>query len=139
MKKSVENIVRHSEVSEKAIEAYLSKRVKEANLLCLKYSNANTTGYPDRMICLPYGLIIWVELKSKGRKPTKLQMIRHDELRRLGHRVFVIDSKEQVDRLMDFIEKRQKLSDLVRNYELDTLNLREYLNTQEIKIERQAL
>ena len=36
MKKSIENIVRHSEVSEKAIEAYLNKRCKENGLLCLK-------------------------------------------------------------------------------------------------------
>ena len=43
MKKQVENIVRHSEVSEKAIEAYLVKRCKESGLLCLKYSNANKT------------------------------------------------------------------------------------------------
>ena len=67
MKKQVENIVRHSEVSEKAIEAYLVKRCKESGLLCLKYSNANTTGYPDRLVCLPHGNVVWVELKSKGK------------------------------------------------------------------------
>ena len=100
MRKKVENIVRHSEVSEKAIEAYLVRRCKESGLLCLKYSNANTTGYPDRVVCLPHCNVVWVELKSKGKKPTKLQEIRHQELQELGHQVFVIDSNEGVDKLI---------------------------------------
>ena len=104
MKRSIENIVKHSEVSEKAIESYLNKRAKESGLLCLKYSNANTTGYPDRLICLPDGKVVWVELKSKGRKPNKLQAIRHEELAKLGHMVWVISSKEMVDNLISYIE-----------------------------------
>ena len=103
MKKNVENIVRHSEVSEKAIEAYLNKRAKESGLLCLKYANANVTGYPDRLVCIPGGVVVWVELKSKGRKPTKLQQIRHAELEKIGHRVYVVSSKEQVDTLISDI------------------------------------
>ena len=90
MKKQVENIVRQ----------YLVKRCKESGLLCLKYSNANTTGYPDRLVCLPHCNVVWVELKSKGKKPTKLQEIRHQELQDLGHQVFVISSKEGVDKLI---------------------------------------
>jgi hypothetical protein len=109
MKKSIANIVNHAEVSEKAIEAYLVKKTKEANLLCLKYSNVNVTGYPDRLVCLPNGKVIWVELKSKGKKPTKLQQIRHQELQDLGHNVWVIDSKEAVDLLVDcVVEEIQK-------------------------------
>lgn len=101
MKKSIENIVRHSEVSEKAIEAYLNKRAKENGLLCLKYANANVTGYPDRLVCIPGGFVVWVELKSKGKKPTKLQQIRHSELVSLGHEVHTIDSKSKVDELIN--------------------------------------
>lgn len=103
MKKSIESIVRHSEVSEKAIEAYLNRQAKENNLLCLKYANANVTGYPDRLICIPGGKVVWVELKSKGKTPTKLQQIRHAELQGIGHRVLVISSKEQVDNLISGI------------------------------------
>lgn len=104
MKKSIENITNHAEVSEKAIEKYLVKRTKEIGLLCLKYSNSNTVGYPDRIVLLPYSGIIWVELKSKGEKPTKLQQIRHEELRAAGQEVFVIDSKDGVDDLVNKIE-----------------------------------
>lgn len=105
MKKNVENIVRHSEVSEKAIEAYLNKRAKENGLLCLKYANANVTGYPDRLVCIPGGFVVWVELKSKGKKPTKLQQIRHSELEKIGHLVCVISNKHEVDCLIDSINE----------------------------------
>ena len=101
MKKSIENIVNHSEVSEKAIEAYLNKMAKEHGTLCLKYSSHNTTGYPDRILCLPYSGVAWIEIKSKGKKPTKLQTVRHEELRKIGHDVFVVDSKESVRALFE--------------------------------------
>ena len=100
MKKSVENIVRHSEVSEKAIEKYLSGEVAKAGGICLKYSNPNMAGYPDRVAVMPEGVSVWVELKSKGRKPNKLQAARIESMRRLGHRVYVIDSRQGVDLML---------------------------------------
>lgn len=105
MKQSVKNIVKHSEVSEKEIEKYLCKRMKEIGLLCLKYSNANETGYPDRLIVLPTSICVWVELKSKGRKPTKVQQIRIAELEKLKHCVWVIDNKPLVDELTEALKK----------------------------------
>lgn len=113
MKKSIDNIIRHSEVSEKAIEAYLNKRAKENSLLCLKYANANVTGYPDRLVCIPGGSVIWVELKSKGKKPTKLQQIRHRELEKIGHLVCVISSKHEVDSLIESINEETAKTDTI--------------------------
>ena len=98
--KSIENITRHDEVSEKSIERYLVSRVKEAGGVCLKYANANMTGYPDRVILLPHGKTAWVELKSAGKKPTKLQAIRIQAMRDLGREVHVIDNREMVDKLI---------------------------------------
>ena len=65
MEKKIEKIVKHAEVSEKAIERYLSDSVKELGGICLKYSNPGMAGYPDRICLLPGGVTIWVELKSK--------------------------------------------------------------------------
>ena len=100
MNKSVENILHHSDVSEKSIERYLFDRVRQAGGVCLKYSNPNMDGYPDRVALLPGGVSVWVELKSRGRKPTKLQMLRIESLRLMGHRVYVIDSREGVDLML---------------------------------------
>ena len=104
----IENITRHAEVSEKAIEKYLVGEVRRQGGICLKYSNPNVTGYPDRLICLSHGKMAWVELKSKGQKPTKIQSIRHEELKRLGFDVYVIDSKQGVDELISKLKEIEK-------------------------------
>ena len=98
---TIGHIARHSSESEKAIEAYLVKRVKTLGGVCLKYSSASVTGYPDRIVMLPKGVTVWVELKSAGQKPEKRQVIRIGELRAIGQRVEVIDSQEGVDRLLE--------------------------------------
>lgn len=104
-KQSIKNITDHAEVSEKAIEKYLVQRAKEIGLPCLKYSNPNMVGYPDRIIVLPSGMVVWVELKSKGKKPTKAQQIRIASLEALGHIVKVIDNKAEIDNLINSIRK----------------------------------
>lgn len=98
--KPIENILHHSDVSEKEIEKYLCARCKDIGALCLKYSNPGAVGYPDRLIVLPGSCVVWIELKSKGRRPTRIQLARHEQLRALGHSVFVIDSKDLVDSLI---------------------------------------
>lgn len=104
-KRSIENLTHHADVSEKAIERYLVEQAKQNGLLCLKYSNPNKVGYPDRLLVLPGGGVVWVELKSKGRKPTKIQQIRIAELIGMGHLVKVIDNKADIDELIKTIKK----------------------------------
>lgn len=101
--KRTKNIIDHAEVSEKEIEKYLVMRTKEIGMPCLKYSNPNMVGYPDRIVVLPSGKVVWVELKSKGRKPSEIQWVRIKELRKMGHAVFIIDSKPEVDKLIGII------------------------------------
>lgn len=100
-KRSIENITNHAEVSEKMIERYLVEKAKNIGLPCLKYSNPNMVGYPDRLLVLPGGGVVWVELKSRGRKPTKIQQIRIEELTGMGHLVRVIDNKADIDELIN--------------------------------------
>lgn len=101
MARNIDNITRHADTSEKAIEKYLCEQVKILGGLCLKYTNSNMTGFPDRLVCLPGGHIAWVELKSKGKKPTRLQDIRHTQLRQLGFTVDVADCRENIDKLIN--------------------------------------
>lgn len=86
---------------ESRIEQYLRRRVEECGGVCLKYSNGNRSGYPDRICLMPGGVTFWVELKATGRKPRKLQEIRIQELRDIGQSVHVADSTEEIDRLID--------------------------------------
>lgn len=78
--------------------------MKEFGYPCLKYSNPGMVGYPDRLVVLPCANVVWVELKSDGKKPSKLQELRHKELESLKHVVWVIDSKQGVDELASAIE-----------------------------------
>jgi hypothetical protein len=89
------------EKSEKYIERYLVRRVEALGGICLKYSNMNQTGYPDRLCLLPGGITLWVELKSKGCHPSRLQEIRFLEMKSIGHPVHVCDSIEAVNALFD--------------------------------------
>ena len=93
-------IAQHAEESEKALERYLAEQVKRAGGLCLKFSSMTEAGYPDRLICLPGGAVVWAEVKSRGKKPGKLQQIRHARLRQLGMRVYVIDGRDGVRTLI---------------------------------------
>lgn len=101
MKKSIENIVRHSEISEKAIERYLADCVREQGGVCLKYSNPGMVGYPDRICLLPGGVTVWMELKSKGEALEAVQKVRIRQMGEIGHKVYVCDSKESIDAVLD--------------------------------------
>lgn len=74
MNRNIKNIVEHADVSEKAIERYLCDVVKKLGGVCLKYSNANMVGYPDRVALMPGGLCVWFELKSKGARRPKYRI-----------------------------------------------------------------
>ncbi len=87
--------------SEKYIERYLTKRVEQAGGISLKFASQIATGYPDRIILLPGGRSAWVELKSRGGKPSLIQSLRFEKMEAIGHHVFVCDSIEKVDEVID--------------------------------------
>ena len=86
--------------SEKAIERKLVELVKKAGGLCIKLLTSQYIGLPDRLCLFPNGKIIFVELKSTGQKPRKIQVFVHNKLRSLGFQVEVIDSIEGVESLI---------------------------------------
>lgn len=101
VRRSIEKIVKHAEVSEKATEQYLTACVKQMGGMCLKYSNPGMVGFPDRVCLLPGGVTLWVELKSKDGRLNEVQKIRIRQLRGMGHTVNVCRSKEDVDEVLE--------------------------------------
>jgi len=79
---------------EKVIEAALVKRVKALGGMAEKFTSPNKRSVPDRIVTLPGGVIIFVELKAPGKLPKPLQQRDHDIRRALGCDVRVIDSIE---------------------------------------------
>ena len=86
---------------EKPLEHSLVEKIRQRGGICLKLQGNMYAGMPDRLILLPGGRVVFVELKSEGIKPRKLQLIRHEELRALGFKVFVIDTHEKLTQFLN--------------------------------------
>lgn len=87
---------------ERDIEKYLREQVKTAGGRAYKFVSPGSAGVPDRLVLFPEGRAFFVELKAPGKKPTALQMVQGDKIKKLGFTVEVIDSKKGVD---DFIRQ----------------------------------
>lgn len=90
--------------SEKVIEHHLVQSMTAIGGLCIKLLCSQFIGLPDRICLFPGGKIIFVELKTTGKKPRRIQEIIHDKLRVVGARVEVIDSIKGVD---EFIKQER--------------------------------
>jgi hypothetical protein len=89
---------------EKTLERKLYSGMKARGGKALKFYCLSFTGMPDR-ICLAPGARIWfVELKSTGKKPSKIQEVVIRWLRSLGFQVFVIDRQAQLDEFFTIVD-----------------------------------
>lgn len=89
---------------EKEVEAALVRAAKKRNGVALKFVSPGLSGVPDRLVLLPDGKIGFIELKSPGKKMRLLQEKRKSQLERLGFLVFCLDSKEEVEVMLDAIQ-----------------------------------
>lgn len=78
--------------SEKLIERTLYNEVKAKGGMCLKLPAIYNIGLPDRLCLFPGEKAIFVELKTTGQKPRKIQLYIHNKIRALGFKVLIIDS-----------------------------------------------
>ncbi len=92
--------------SEKVLERKLCKRVKELGGHAYKFVSPNQRGVPDRLCVLPHGITVFVELKTTGKKPTKLQVLCMDELKALGQECVVVDSSVSLNLLLRDLHHR---------------------------------
>lgn len=88
---------------EKEIEKKLTQAVKSMGGICPKFVSPGFDGMPDRIVLLPDGHMGFVEVKAPGKKPRALQVARHKLLTRLGFKVYVLDSEEQIGGILDEI------------------------------------
>lgn len=109
VRKGIRRLANYAEESEKSIERYLVSQVSKMGGICLKYTSYTRIGYPDRLILWPGGEVTWVELKSKGKKPDKIQRLMIEHLQGMGFEVHVADSREKVN---EILTKRNEIQTL---------------------------
>lgn len=65
-----------------------------------KWTSPGNRGVPDRLVILPGGRTIYVEMKSPGKPLEPLQVRWAKILRSMGHQVYKIDSDEDIDKFI---------------------------------------
>ncbi|MCI8388998.1 MAG: VRR-NUC domain-containing protein [Clostridiales bacterium] len=75
---------------EKEIERRMKRAVEERGGMCCKFVSPGNPGVPDRMILIPGGRIVFVELKTETGRLAKIQEWQISEMRKRGADVRVV-------------------------------------------------
>lgn len=90
-------------MAERDLERRLRDQLRRAGCLPLKFESPGYTGVPDRIVLIPGGRIVFVEMKAPGEKERPRQVYVQGLLRRLGFTVFsAVDSREKIDRVVEY-------------------------------------
>lgn len=84
---------------ESSIERQLKRTVEglEDKIMCLKFESPGMSGVPDRVILLPGGHTVFVELKQPGKHERARQEYVQQKIRDAGFTVFSgVDSPEKI-------------------------------------------
>lgn len=93
---------------EKEVEEYFRRRCMiELRAECLKFLSPSTAGVPDRIVLIPPGFTVFAETKRPGGEPTDIQRYWLRTLDQLGFRVYVVDSKERADEVIEELKELQ--------------------------------
>lgn len=92
--------VLEADMLEKDIEKKFTKAVKDKGGLALKFVSPGHSGVPDRIVLVPGGKVVFVELKATGKKLRPLQEKAISEIIKRGSKVYVIDSVESIKNFM---------------------------------------
>lgn len=104
--------MKSAETSEKVFERTLSKYVDDTGGMAVKLLSQFLRGLPDRVFLLKGGTVIFVEFKSTGKKPTKIQEYIHKRIRDLGFPVLVVDSVETYEKAKTLIDHLIKMGEV---------------------------
>lgn len=90
---------------ESSIERQLKRTVEELEdkIMCLKFESPGMSGVPDRVILLPGGHTVFVELKQPGKHERARQEYVQQKIRDAGFTVFSgVDSPEKIRRVAEY-------------------------------------
>lgn len=85
---------------ESLLERRLVREVKRIGGIAPKWVSPGNSGVPDRIVILPTGQTVYVEMKAPGKPLGALQEHWKRKLEKLGHRHYKLDSVEDIDRFI---------------------------------------
>lgn len=88
---------------EGTIEKYLKKEANKYGFLCLKFTSGDN-GVPDRIL-IGNGQVVFTEVKAPGEKPRPDQMVMIKKINQRGVPAVYVDTKKEVDLLLEQIQK----------------------------------
>lgn len=71
------------------------REMNRMGITAIKLNLSSNRGWPDRMLILPKGAVLFIEFKCPGETPKSMQLFRHKKLRGLGHDVKTFDDAEE--------------------------------------------
>lgn len=95
---------------EREVERRLVLRVGKAGGLAVKLA-PTVSGVPDRLVLLPDLAPLLVELKSPTGRLRPDQVLWHSRAQQIGHPVYLLRTREQVDAWVDLCVAGQSLTD----------------------------
>ena len=98
----IENEVR---IIEKNIERWLGNQLKKRGCIYMKFVSPGNDGVPDRIVVLPGGGVIFIELKATTGKLMANQRVQISRLRKRVALVFVLTGKRDAELFVDDIER----------------------------------
>lgn len=82
---------------EKELEQKFVKRMAQVGGMALKFTSPGHAGVPDRLLLLPGGFVVFVELKREGAKPRPLQEFMLKKLKKMGFRCLVVSTEAEIE------------------------------------------
>lgn len=99
-------------MKERDVEVLLREGVKQLGGKAYKWVSPGNAGVPDRIVILPGGKVIFVELKQENGRLTRLQKVQQETLRRMGAAAVTLrgagDVKMYLDVLKEMMERGAK-------------------------------
>lgn len=90
---------------ESALEQRLVREVKAIGGLAPKWVSPGNRGVPDRLVILPHGVTVYVEMKAPGKQLEPLQRKWAKTLIGMEHRHYKIDSVEDIERFIQEVRQ----------------------------------
>ena len=88
---------------EKVSENRLKAAIENAGGMCIKIL-PSLAGLPDRLAIMPWGDVVWLELKADGGRVRRVQASMHRRLAGLHQDVRVVIGREGVDNFIRWME-----------------------------------